>query len=280
MIALLDGDLLAYRCAASAERDSEEIALFRLEELIQNILEAVNATAHRTFIGGKNNFRKILYPEYKANRTSPKPIHLTACMDYLKTRWKAEWSYGLEADDMLGIHQTKDSIVVSIDKDLLQIPGNHYHFVNRELLYIDEKVGHQNFYKQLILGDKSDNIPGFDGLYRQAWPKKFMDMRHDIETMDDKEEMFDYVRNILGNDDNMLLYGQMLYIWRDYLDLWNPLKLVESTGKDRSELVRGHLSESTTIQGEEESLSLEPTMTGELGIQYLGPEQDTTGMTL
>ena len=40
MIALLDGDLVAYRCAASAESDPVDIAIIRADRLMRDILEA------------------------------------------------------------------------------------------------------------------------------------------------------------------------------------------------------------------------------------------------
>jgi len=33
---------------------------------------------------------------------------------------------GLEADDEMAIYQTDDTIIVSLDKDLLQVPGKHF----------------------------------------------------------------------------------------------------------------------------------------------------------
>jgi hypothetical protein len=55
--------------------------------------------------------------------------------------------------------------IVSIDKDLLQIPGMHFNFVRGTLYLINELDGLRCFYRQILTGDlPTDNIPGIYGL--------------------------------------------------------------------------------------------------------------------
>jgi 5'-3' exonuclease len=84
----------------------------------------------------------------------------------LLTRWGARISYGQEADDSLGIAQSwmTDTIICSIDKDLLQIPGKHYNFVKKEFLDVSRIEGLQHFFKQILIGDTADNIGGCKGI--------------------------------------------------------------------------------------------------------------------
>lgn len=58
MIALIDGDLVLYRCAASAENDPFEIAKSRVNELLDQILVAIGATEYRFFLSGKRTSGK------------------------------------------------------------------------------------------------------------------------------------------------------------------------------------------------------------------------------
>lgn len=215
MISLIDMDLVCFRCAASAEEDDLGIAIYRMNELLDQILEKTGATEYRAFLTGEDNFRKQIYPEYKANRTQPKPRHLNDCRDYAITQLNAEAEYGLEADDLLGIHQTEETIICSLDKDLLQIPGNHFQWAisgngwSKDDTFItqDEASANYHFYKQCLMGDKSDNIKGIEGI----GPKKAEKLLSGITT---EQELFNKVRDTYGNDDEFLMNGSCLWILR------------------------------------------------------------------
>ena len=126
MIALIDHDLVVFRSAASAEQDDLGIAIYRAEALLDELLTK-KSTEYKAYLTGPDNFRKTIYPEYKANRTAPKPIHLKDLQKYAIKHMGAEMAPDtLEADDALGINQTDDTMIVSLDKDLLMIPGKHF----------------------------------------------------------------------------------------------------------------------------------------------------------
>lgn len=176
MIALIDADIVAYRCAATCkEGDGVEVALLRTDKLMREILEKVGATAYRAFLSGSDNFRKVINPDYKANRKDMiPPQYLQDCREYLVTEWKAKIADGQEADDELGIAQIykyaeeggilAPTIICSIDKDLHMIPGRHFNWVKDEFSSYDCQEADKFFWKQLLIGDKADNIFGVDGL--------------------------------------------------------------------------------------------------------------------
>lgn len=166
MKSLLDGDILLYRVGFTTEEEPEAIAQFRMEELLQRILDTTKATSYQVFLsaGRLDTFRAKLNPQYKANRTQPKPKHYEFLKNYLIDIWNAEVAVDEEADDLLGKNQTEETIICSIDKDLLQIPGVHYNFVKDEFITVTPEEGLLFFYKQLLIGDTSDNIKGVSGI--------------------------------------------------------------------------------------------------------------------
>lgn len=196
MIALIDADIVAYRCSASAENDPLEVALFRIDDLMRRILHETNSQEYLSFLSGSNNFRYSIYPEYKANRKDkPKPKHLEDCKEHLIKQWNSKVTDGIEADDALGIEQGKhldETIICSIDKDLLQIPGKHYNFVKLEHQTVSPLQGLRNFYSQVIEGDATDNIPAFDGKFRNSRPKFVQKLLDPLEDYQSEEGMYTY----------------------------------------------------------------------------------------
>lgn len=238
MIALIDSDIVAYRVAAASENETVEVALLRADELMRRILHETDATEYKAYLSGSDNFRKQIYPAYKANRDDkPRPKYLQAVREFLVTEWKASVCDGIEADDALGIEQSRahldlylcefrglvprvPTIICSIDKDLLQIEGQHYNFVKQSAIFVDRMQGLRNFYTQLIMGDRSDNIPGFDGKMRQTVPKFLQSKLDELYLCETEWEMFEMVREMYGDDEKLLVSGQCLYIQRKENDLW------------------------------------------------------------
>jgi 5'-3' exonuclease len=214
MIALLDGDIFAFRVACTTENDPEGIATYRVNEMIEQCLAETEAKEYRIYLTGKNNFRRDIYPEYKQNRADkPKPKHLQFLRDYLVAQWNAEIADGMEADDYLAIHQNESTIICSIDKDLLQVKGKHYNFVKKEFSEVEELDGIRRFYIQLLTGDTSDNIKGIEGIGPVKANKALM-------FCETEKEMFDKVREMYNNDDWLLMNGRCLHILRSKDDDW------------------------------------------------------------
>lgn len=179
MISLIDGDVVVYRVGYTTDNDSEGIARARANEMLDGILEATKASEFEIWLSDANvnNFRYEVSPEYKANRIDTKrPVHYEALKEHLITEWGARIAYGMEADDAMGINQVKEgvqtsnttkgyeTVICSIDKDLLQIPGLHYNFVREEWAEIDYWSGLKWFYQQILTGDSTDNVNGCRGI--------------------------------------------------------------------------------------------------------------------
>jgi hypothetical protein len=234
LLALIDGDSIAYRAAASCEptktkleRERLEFALGRCNDTIHKILYDTNAPLYELYIGGGPNFRHLIDPNYKANRSEMiRPEHLEQVREYMVTKWKAKVVEGIEAEDAVGIAAyscAEDFIICHIDKDLNQYPGWHYNFVTHETYYVTPLQGWRSFYTQLILGDRVDNIPGFDGKMRPKPPKFLQPYIDQINEAQSTEAMYQIVHSIyeLG-DEALLRNGQLLYLQKEPDDTWSP----------------------------------------------------------
>jgi len=158
---------------------------------VESILKDTQADDYVIYLSGKNNFRDELVDYYKANRDrSKRPAHYENITNYLLNHWKTEVVDGIEADDKLGIEQTENTIICTIDKDLDNVPGWHYNFVKGDLYHVDEETATKNFYSQLLSGDAVDNIPG---LYKIAGTRCTAKMQEGLLYLDTEEEMWRYV---------------------------------------------------------------------------------------
>lgn len=246
MIALVDGDLVAYRCAASCQKqgvvvEDLGIAQARANNLLTNIQDAVAQEDVQIFLSGQDNFRKTLNPQYKANRKDmERPVYLEPLREWLVVEWGAQVTEGIEADDALGIHQTKynaagvGSIICSLDKDLLQVPGEHYSWEifgtsatgnqwNRPAARrtVSPMEGLFNFYWQIVMGDASDNVPGYDGKMRQKVPKFLEQHYENMQVLETEQELFDYVKELYQLPlHDLLLNGTCLWIQREEGEDW------------------------------------------------------------
>jgi len=194
--------------------------------MMQRILHETNAMQYRSFLSGDGNFRYDIYPEYKANRRdAPRPKWLQPVREHLVVAWNSSVTEDIEADDAMGIEQClsndDSTIICSIDKDMLMIPGKHYNFVKQEFRTVSPLEGLRNFYYQLIMGDRTDNIPGYDGKMRQKTPKFLESAVAYLDECMNEYEMFEHVRNMYNNDEAMLLSGRCLWIQRKEGDRWN-----------------------------------------------------------
>lgn len=204
MLALIDGDVLAYLACASRWAKTVEVrgdtGIIRLDEngkrmaveytkeedqkfleyswdnfekLLQELLDSVYCTEYLMAIKGPNNYRNIMYPEYKMNRhadPTKQNIFVPTLRKLAANLGIAIESDGREADDLLriwaeqAIEAGDDYIVCSIDKDLDCIPGKHYNMKKKELFEVSPETALRFYYEQLLKGDATDNIPGVPGV--------------------------------------------------------------------------------------------------------------------
>jgi 5'-3' exonuclease len=155
--------------AVSKEREVEPVenVLYSIKHTLKSLKKETKADSMRIFLSSGECFRhkKATLAKYKGNRDDrPRPVHYQAARDYLVDIHKAEVCTSIEADDALAMHQTKDTVICSIDKDLLQIEGKHYNWVRGEKTLIKPRAALCRLWEQVLTGDGTDNIPGIRGL--------------------------------------------------------------------------------------------------------------------
>ena len=102
---------------------------------------------------------------YKANREgSAKPEYGSDIVEYFKDAYPWVEAVGYEADDLMGMNQTTDTVICSNDKDMRMIPGRHYNFTTNEKFMVTPFEADRWFFIQLLAGDATDNIPGVPGI--------------------------------------------------------------------------------------------------------------------
>lgn len=144
----------------------------------------------------KENFRNDVNPQYKANRVgNRKPVHLAACKEYLESRHGAKYPPNMEADDILAIRATEcrndgiPYVIVSMDKDLKQVPGDHYNWVSDEFERISETEGRRRLWTQVVMGDPTDGIGTPVGIGPAKAKKLFKDVDWNCISVVELEEM-------------------------------------------------------------------------------------------
>lgn len=164
---------------------------------------------------------------YKGNRkTAHRPTYEKEIRKYIIENYVTVVAENEEADDLLAIEQTKlgphDSIILSIDKDLDQVPGLKYNFMHDIGYDIDQKQADYNFCMQLLTGDSTDNIPGLP----KVGPTGAAKMLHGLETYDEMmEEVARQYQMRAGQEDwhaYLIEQGRLLWIRREPGQMWEP----------------------------------------------------------
>ena len=226
---LIDGDIVAYRAAFSTQDMFPQDAEHKTDDLMEYILGETlifpDPSDYQVFLTGQGNFRYDIaksFP-YKGNRSGvEKPIHLPVTRERLVSKWGAIVSEGEEADDLIAIAATEygpGSIVASIDKDMLQIPCRHFNFTTGVWTTVTEFEGLHFFYKQILTGDRADNIMG---LFRVG-PVKAEKMLQDCKT---EQDLWDtVVKAYDGDTERVIENARLLWLRRKEGELWCPPKV-------------------------------------------------------
>lgn len=176
---LIDADICTYQIAIMQEEVFEfegrhvlhadlNDGIREMDNLIEWIIDETASDAARLFLTHPEQYRKDILPTYKGQRASRKPMILPGLREYLLNERGAEMEPGLEGDDLIGLWATEgrrdQQVIYSIDKDLLTVPGFHWHAEMRDVREVSQHDADMFFYEQILTGDSVDNYKGCPGV--------------------------------------------------------------------------------------------------------------------
>lgn len=187
-IALIDADSVLYASAIGAERQIGEGEYLEIKTVhqvyeevcsqLENLINQVRADDAIICLSptGVRTFRYCLLPTYKSHRTNQRRPSLLLPLQRMlgeKKPWGVMAVRGLEADDVCGISSghlqkagLREPVIVSIDKDLLGVPGLVYSWVHPEdgIIEVSEGQADRHHLYQTLVGDSADGYTGCPGI--------------------------------------------------------------------------------------------------------------------
>ena len=177
--AIIDADSILFAICVDKKQDDYQIAHFgaQTERTLNDVIEEFNTYFLRVLMDSgciqyvafltAGSHRYSFYPEYKANRKKlEKPRFLKELTAYAIETLGFCRVDGYEADDLVNMCKEQlgdNTLIVHTDKDLDQIPGNHFNYKKPEFYDISEDTAQLNLWTQVITGDSIDNIKGIPG---------------------------------------------------------------------------------------------------------------------
>lgn len=185
-LAVIDADILIYQTCSMVEQatdwgddiwtlhaDAHE-AKMAIDSEIATLKEAVSASKCVLCFTADHNWRKVVYPYYKANRKSVrKPVCFVPVKNYLMKQYDTMVESDLEADDCLGLIATGPKsrwrgcgrvVMISEDKDLRSVPGELYNPRKQSIERISKEDADRFHLLQTLVGDTVDNYSGCPGV--------------------------------------------------------------------------------------------------------------------
>ena len=187
---LLDGDVLVHRVLASTtqwvrfddvwiQTATDAQVESRMSALVTEIraqvakLDGQEHEVTACLSDPEDNWRVGVYAGYKRLRREASqkrsPMFFTA-RQYLKDNFPTMEEPGLEADDLMSLAMTdnrvENGIIVTIDKDLLSVPGRVFNpdKPERGIVTVTEDDANRAHMYQTLIGDRVDEFPGCPGI--------------------------------------------------------------------------------------------------------------------
>lgn len=195
-----------------------------IKSMFDTIMFSSSSSRYEMYISEGASFRAGLAVSapYKGNRPD-KPYWYHTAKEVLIDEYKANTCGILEADDCLGIRQTKLNgygIICSIDKDLLQVPGLHYNIGSQYVHKVSDEEAWRSLFKQALMGDTVDNIKGCKGIGKVKAEKL---IGYCLEPSDAYHISLTEYMKVYGGDEGLAKYHEtfsLVYTLRGHDDDW------------------------------------------------------------
>lgn len=195
---LVDGDITYHRAARRKHEDGTphtyDEAVANIREHYNWLMEHLGADRMTVVLSGASgdNFRKELYEPYKGDRPTERPPLLDELKAFLLLNYECVQVPLLEADDVLGLMSSEPQtaekrIIVTIDKDLMQIPGRIFNPSKWQdgVTTVTREAGDLKFYEQWMTGDSTDCYPGIPGVGPKKAEKVIAEARRMFEELEE-----------------------------------------------------------------------------------------------
>lgn len=184
---IIDGDSIPFKASYGCR--SVNHAIEKVDTILKNIFSHTGVNNYVIILKSSENYfnyRKIIEPTYKKTRNKDAPKFHDDVKKYIINNYNCYIINGAESDDvyaslMVNFKEISNlqPIGVSIDKDLLIVPGYHYNYDKKTYVDIQDPMGditHDvktnkvkswgklRLYQMLLQGDAADNVKGIQGI--------------------------------------------------------------------------------------------------------------------
>lgn len=169
-VAVWDADFIPFYVCHSKDKSEKSLeqCIIDCDSLIMNVNRLVGCNRFTGFLTKGKCFRYAVYPNYKGNRKYMNlPKYLNEVKKYLEDHYMFAHNPLYEADDLVlsyKNHSKDDCIIVSPDKDILNLRGTHYNPRKNEFVTTTTLEAETYFWRSMITGDPGDNIKGIKGI--------------------------------------------------------------------------------------------------------------------
>lgn len=197
--ALIDADSIIYIIAwNNRELESEEQVRIECDGFMRDLMIKVQADKYVGVFTPKVTFRQTVakHKPYKGTRgETPDWVKKwkKVIIDHFTDKWGFFTPDNVEADDVVAVLQGMfpNTIICTPDKDLNQVPGEHYDYKKGTFATVTPEQADRFFWYQMLIGDDADNIAGVP----KIGPKKAEELLKGKDVTEMDEIVFDeYVK--------------------------------------------------------------------------------------